>query len=301
MNEIERRQRQYQFEKRFWKVDLLFSYFSRISCLSREAPDQFNIYLNTIDPDIENHSIENIIVTFQVEYQNAYNTKCLISDLYKKYDLSEYQEEMSQIDEQFLQSITNIRIVFNEGEICIQYLTKRDKQYRIMTKNWYEVRNILVGDNDRQIIFRNSRKINDFIIGVRMKNFKKEIIIAIYYKEKYIIYDMKYFDSESLCKLNSMITRDMIKCMNERMNERMKEIEERLLKIQGDTGDGVIDMIEEVMKKKENEIQLEPEKKRVEISFTKEYFEMSEDDDMNSIEKGEIDIKSVDMNEETTK
>lgn len=293
MNEVKRKQRRDRFEKRFGKINLLFSYFSRISCMSREARDQFEIYLNTI-----NRSVENTIVTFEVRYRYACDTKCFVSDLYKKYDLSKYRKEMDHENEQFWRSITNIRIVFKNGQICVQYRTKRDGEYHIVKEDWYEVRNILVGNSDKEITFRNAKKRTDFVIGVRMRNFKKEVVIATRDEEEYIVYDMTHLmNFESLSKLDKMITRDMMRCMD----KRMKEMEERLLKMQGDTEDRIVEMIENVMKKKENEIRIDPEKKQVKVSFTKEYFEMSEEDDMSSMKKDENDTKNVDMNERTTK
>lgn len=293
MSEVRRKQRQEQFEKRFGKINLLFSYFSRISCMSRESRDQFEMYLNSINP-----SVENTIVTLEVRYRHACNTKCFVSDLYKKYDLSKYRKEMNHENEQFWQSITNIRIVFKNGQICVQYRTKRDGEYKVVKEDWYEVRNILVGNSDKEIAFRNIKRRTDFVIGVRMRNFKKEVVVATRDEEEYILYDMTYLmNFESLNKLDKMITRDMMRCMD----KRMKEMEERLLKMQGDTEDRIVEMIEHVMKKKENEIRIEPKKKQVKVSFTKEYFEMSEDDDMNSMKKDENDTKNVDMNERTTK
>lgn len=289
MNEVKRKQRQERFEKRFDKINLLFSYFSRISSMSRESRDQFEIYLNAI-----NSSTENTIVTFEVRYRYACDAKCYVSDLYKKYDLSKYRKEMNHENEQFWRNITTIRIVFKNGQIGIQYRIKRDKEYHMVKEDWYEVRNVLVGNSDKEITFRNVKKRTDVVIGVRMRNFKKEVVIAIRDEEEYILYDMTYLmNFESLSKLNSMITRDMMRLMD----KRMKEMEERLLKMQGDTEDRIVDMIEDVLKKKENEIRIDPEKKRVKVSFTKEYFEMDEDEDMSSMKKDENDTKSINMNE----
>ena len=289
MSEIQRKRRQERFEKRFGKINLLFSYFSRISSMSRESRDQFEIYLNAI-----NSSNENTIVTFEMRYRYACDTKCYISDLYKKYDLLKYRKEMNPENEQFWRNITNIRIVFKNGQIGIQYRIKRDKEYHIVKEDWYEVRNVLVGNSDKEITFRNGKRRTDVVIGVRMRNFKKEVVIAIHDEEEYILYDMTYLmNFESLNKLNSMITRDMMRLMD----KRMKEMEERLLKMQGDTEDRIADMIEDVLKKKENEIRLDPEKKQIKVSFTKEYFEMDEDEDMSSMKKEENDTKRVDMKE----
>ena len=257
--------------------------------MSRESRDQFEMYLNTINP-----SAENTIVTFEVRYRFACDTKCYVSDLYKKYDLSKYRKEMNHENEQFWRNITTIRIVFKNGQIGIQYRIKRDKEYHMVKEDWYEVRNVLVGNSDKEITFRNVKKRTDVVIGVRMRNFKKEVVIAIRDEEEYILYDMTYLmNFESLSKLNSMITRDMMRLMD----KRMKEMEERLLKMQGDTEDRIVDMIEDVLKKKENEIRIDPEKKRVKVSFTKEYFEMDEDEDMSSMKKDENDTKSINMNE----
>lgn len=289
MSEIRRKQRQERFEKRFGKINLLFSYFSRISSMSRESRDQFEIYLNRI-----NLSVENTIVTFEVRYRFACDTKCHISDLYKKYDLSKYRKEMNHENEQFWRNITNIRIVFKNGQIGIQYRTKRDKEYHIVKEDWYEVRNVLVGNSDKEITFRNDKRRTDVVIGVRMRNFKKEVVIATHDEEEYILYDMTYLmNFESLNKLNSMITRDMMRLMD----KRMKEMEERLLKMQDDTEDRIVEMIEDVLKKKENEIRIDPEKKRIKVSFTKEYFEMDEEEDMSSMKKDENDTKSINMKE----
>ena len=253
--------------------------------MSREARDQFEMYLNSINP-----SVENTVVTLEVQYRHACDTKCFVSDLYKKYDLSKYRKEMDHENEQFWRSITNIRIVFKNGQICIQYRTKRDGEYKVMKEDWYEVRNILVGNSDKEITFRNIKKRTDFVIGVRMRNFKKEVVVATRDEEEYILYDMTHLmNFESLNKLDKMITRDMMRCMD----KRMKEMEERLLKMQGDTEDRIVEMIEHVMKKKENEIRIEPKKKQVKVSFTKEYFEMSEDDDMSSMKKDENDTQAV--------
>ena len=289
MSEIRRKQRQERFEKRFGKINLLFSYFSRISSMSRESRDQFEIYLNAINP-----SVENTIVTLEVRYRFACDTKCHISDLYKKYDLSKYRKEMNHENEQFWRNITNIRIVFKNGQIGIQYRTKRDKEYHIVKEDWYEVRNVLVGNSDKEITFRNDKRRTDVVIGVRMRNFKKEVVIATRDEEEYILYDMTYLmNFESLNKLNSMITRDMMRLMD----KRMKEMEERLLKMQDDTEDRIVEMIEDVLKKKENEIRIDPEKKRIKVSFTKEYFEMDEEEDMSSMKKDENDTKSINMKE----
>lgn len=290
MSEVQRKNRQKRFEKRFDKINLLFSYFSRISSMNRESRDQFEIYLNEINP-----SAENTIVTLEVRYRFACNTKCYVSDLYKKYDLSKYRKEMNHENEQFWRNITSIRIVFKNGQIGIQYRIKRDKEYHMVKEDWYEVRNVLVGNSDKEITFRNIKRRTDVVIGVRMRNFKKEVVIAIRDEEEYILYDMTYLmNFESLSKLNSMITRDMMRLMD----KRMKEMEERLLKMQGDTEDRIVEMIEDVMRKKENEIRIKPERKRVKVSFTKEYFEMDEEEeDMSSMKKDENDTKSINMNE----
>lgn len=292
MSEVQRKNRQKRFEKRFEKINLLFSYFSRISSMSRESRDQFEMYLNAI-----NSSTENTVVTLEVRYRFACDTKCYISDLYKKYDLSKYRKEMDHENEQFWHNITTIRIVFKNGQIGIQYRTKRDREYHIVKEDWYEVRNILVG-SDKEITFRNAKRRTDVVIGVRMRNFKKEVIIVVHGKEEYVLYDMIHLmNFESLIKLNTMITRDMMRLMD----ERMKEMEERLLEMQGDTEDRILEMIEDVMRKKENEIRIKPERKRIKVSFTKEYFEMDEEEDMSSIKKDENSTKRVDMNEHTTK
>ena len=292
MSEVQRKNRQKRFEKRFEKINLLFSYFSRISSMSRESRDQFEMYLNA-----NNSSTENTVVTLEVRYRFACDTKCYISDLYKKYDLSKYRKEMDHENEQFWHNITTIRIVFKNGQIGIQYRTKRDREYHIVKEDWYEVRNILVG-SDKEITFRNAKRRTDVVIGVRMRNFKKEVIIVVHGKEEYVLYDMIHLmNFESLIKLNTMITRDMMRLMD----ERMKEMEERLLEMQGDTEDRILEMIEDVMRKKENEIRIKPERKRIKVSFTKEYFEMDEEEDMSSIKKDENSTKRVDMNEHTTK
>lgn len=294
MSEVIRKRRQEQFENRFFKINLLFSYFSKISCISREAPDQFEIYLNKIKS-----SKENIIGTLEVNYRHACNGSCFVNDLYRKCNLSKYKKEIDYKNELFWRSITSIRIIFKNDQICIEYRTKRDGEYHVVKEDWYEMINILVGNSNKEITFRNDKRKIDLVIGVRMRNFKKEVVIAIYDEDKYIIYDMKHImNYDSLHKLSNMITRDMMKSMN----ERMKEIEKQLLKIQDDD-DRITEMIENVEKKKENEIQLKPEKKQIKISFTKEYFEMSEseDNDMSSMEKEENDIKKMDMNEHNKK
>lgn len=282
MSEVQRKQRQERFEKRFRKINLLFLYFSRISCMSKESPDQFKIYLNSI-----NSSNENIIVTLEVQYRYACDTKCFISDLYKRYDLSKYRKEIDHKNEQFWQSITNIRLIFKNEQICIQYRTKQNGEYKVMKENWYEVRNILIGNSDKEIIFKNVERRTDVIIGVRMRNFKKEIVIAVHNGKEYILYDMKYLmNFESLCELNNKITHDMMRCID----EQMKEMEERLLKIQGDNDNEnrIIDMIDDVMKKQESENQVDSKKKRVKVSFTKEYFEMNENENENEEELIEV-------------
>ena len=40
--------------------------------------------------------------------------------------------------------------------------------------------NILVGNSNKEITFRNDKRKIDLVIGVRMKNFKKEVVIAVY-------------------------------------------------------------------------------------------------------------------------
>ena len=117
MSEVQRKNRQKRFEKRFGKINLLFSYFSRISSMSRESRDQFEMYLNAI-----NSSTENTIVTLEVRYRFACDTKCYISNLYKKCDLSKYRKEIDHENEQFWQNITSIRIVFKNDQMAFHLL-----------------------------------------------------------------------------------------------------------------------------------------------------------------------------------